>query len=249
MKQIKSLVIAVTVSALAVPARAQWVVEDPAMLAQTLIMTYLAQDELDIHRSIRNRLGDASSVKQVAGAAGVLQSLSGGAAGSSAVCTGMGAMSYSGNNLYRVIGEQIVAPDGTVMSRNPNSYRKFDAAHQATTRFLSVIQETESRRQAVLDGIKATTEAVQKAGNLAEVQKLQAVASSQIAALNAIDGERSVALGTVLVQSLDNNTDEAKQEQAFKEEGAADFAVASAQFTRFLTPVGPTVTIPESRRR
>ena len=67
--------------------------------------------------------------------------------------------------------------------------------------------------------------------------------------MNAIDGERSVALGTVLVQSLDNNTDEAKQEQAFKEEGAADFSVASAQFTRFLTPVGPTVTIPESRRR
>lgn len=249
MKQIKSLVVAITVFALTVNAHAQWIVEDPAVLAQTILNTYLAQDELDIHRSIKNRLGDASSVKQVAGAAQVLQSLAGGGAGSSATCTGTGAMSYSGNNLYRVIGEQIVAPDGTTIDRNPNSYRKFDAAHQATARFLSVIQETESRRQAVLDGIKATTEAVQKAGNLAEVQKLQAVASSQIAALNAIDGERSVALGAVLVQSLDNNTDEAKQEQAFKEEGAADFSVASTQFARFLTPVGPSVTIPESRRR
>jgi len=249
MKQIKLILALVVLLNVTANTPAQWVVEDPAMLAQTLINTYLAQDEMDIHRSIKNRLGDASSVKQVAGAAGVLQSLSSGAASSSAPCTGMGAMTYSGNNLYRVIGEQIVAPDGTVISRNPDSYKKFDAAHQSTARFLAVVQGTESRRQAVLGGIKATTEAVQKAQNLAEAQKLQVVASAQIAALNAIDGERSVALGAVLAQSLDNNTDQAKQEQALKEEGAADFSIATTEFARFLAPVGSTVTIPQSQRR
>jgi hypothetical protein len=227
------------------------VVEDPAVLAQTILNTYLAQDQLDIYKSMNSRLGDASTLKQVAGAANVLQGLQSSAASldSATTCAGTGAMLYSGNNLYHVIGERFTAPDGVTIDRNPASYRKFDAAHQSAARFLTVVQDTEPRRKAVLDGIKATTEAVQKAQNHAEVLKLQAVASAQIAALNAIDGERSIALGAVLAQSLDNNTDQAKQELALKEEKAADFSAATTQFARFLTPVRPTVTIPQSRRR
>jgi hypothetical protein len=238
MKQ-NTLIIAI-LTGLLPAALGQWVVEDPAVLAQTILNTYLAQDQLDIYKSMNSRLGDASTLKQVAGAANVLQGLQSSAASldSATTCAGTGAMLYSGNNLYHVIGE-----------RNPASYRKFDAAHQSAARFLTVVQDTEPRRKAVLDGIKATTEAVQKAQNHAEVLKLQAVASAQIAALNAIDGERSIALGAVLAQSLDNNTDQAKQELALKEEKAADFSAATTQFARFLTPVRPTVTIPQSRRR
>lgn len=252
MKQIKLILALVVPLNFTATTHAQWVVEDPALLAQTVLNWYAAKEGLDVNQSMNRRLGDAAAVKQVAGAANVLQGLnaSGSSPGSTTTtCTGVGAMLYSGNNTYRVIGERFTAPDGTTIDRNPDAYRKFDAAHQSTARFLAVVQETEPRRKAVLDGIKATTEAVQKAQNLAEVQKLQAVASAQIAALNAIDGERSVALGAVLVQSLDNNTDQDKQEQALKEEEAADFSAATTQFARFLAPVGPTVTIPESRRR
>jgi hypothetical protein len=208
-------------------------------LAQTIINTYLALEQRDLFREIKTQIGIASQVAQVAGAANVLQGLASGSAGSTSndTCTGLGAMSYDGNKLFRTIGECIIAPDGSAVNRKLESYRKFEAAHQAVANYLALLKDTEARRHTVLDGIKATTEAIQKAPDLVSVQKLQAIASTQIAALNAIDGERSTALGAVLVQSLDNTTDESKQEQARKEERSVDFQAASKQFAQFLTPI------------
>jgi hypothetical protein len=228
-------------------AQAQLAVVDGPLLQQTIANTYLAHRSLDVDRGIeRNtdetarRLGDAGRVGQLAGAANVLQSLSPATTGPSPAGvpgTGLDAMTYDGNKLFRTIGSCITAPDGSTVNRNGESYRKFEAAHQTAANYLAVLKDTETRRQAVLDGLKATTEAVQQAPDLATVQKLQAVVTAQVAALNAIDGERMAALGGALVQSLDNNTDDAKQEQARKEDRGVDFQTASTQFARFLTPL------------
>lgn len=235
-------------------ASAQWVVEDPAMLAQTLINTYIAQEQQQTlngigqsSREIERRIGDAGRIGTVSGAANVLQSLS--ASGTPNQGAGSPAAGSTCNELFRTIGDHIVAPDGTAVSRNANSYRKFNAAHQSAASYQAVLADTEARRQAVLEGIKATTEAVQKASDLATVQKLQAVASAQIAALSAIDGERSAALGTVLVQNLDNNTDDDKQEQARREERSVDLHSATKQFAQFLTPLGSRRASASSSRR
>src|SRR5689334_10478221 len=122
--------------------RAQWVVEDPAVLAQTLINTYLAHDQLDVARRVMTQLGDAASLKMVPGAAAVLQSLRSSSTAlpgdSSVPCTGKGALSYDGNKIYRLIGESMTAPDGTIVERKAETYKKFEAAHQTVSRYLEV---------------------------------------------------------------------------------------------------------------
>ena len=253
----KLILIGLFASLSSVPlASAQWVVEDPAMLAQTLINTYIAQEQQQTlngigqsSREIERRLGDAGRSGPVSGAANVLQSLSASGTSTPGKDVGSPIAGSTCNELFRTIGDHIVAPDGTAVSRNADSYRKFNAAHQSAASYQAVLADTEARRQAVLEGIKATTEAVQKAPDLATVQKLQAVASAQIAALSAIDGERSAALGTVLVQNLDNNTDDDKQEQARREERSVDLHSATKQFAQFLTPLGSRRASASSSRR
>jgi hypothetical protein len=245
------LILTTALLQLAQLSHAQWIVQDPTMLAQTLINTYIARDQLDIARSVASRLGDAAILKQVPGAAAVLQSLRSASteasSDSSKPCTGLGALSYDGNKLYQIIGESMTAPDGTVVKRQAETYKKFEAAHQTVNRYLEVIRETDARRSALLQGIKSTTEAIQTADSLAEVQKLQAIAATQVAALNSIEGARATALGAVVVQSLDNSTDQSKQERARAEERSVDFQTASASLARFLTPMASTVTIPDRR--
>ena len=218
-------------------ATAQWVVQDPAVLAQTILNTYLARDQVDSAKLMINHLGNAASVKTVAGAQSVLQAMAQNSGASlaevQASCTGLGTLN-GGNQLYRPITGSITTPDGTTLQRRGDSYRKFEAAHQTAANYLRVISETESRRNTVLDGIKATTDAVQRAQSIAEVQKLNVIASAQIAALNAIDGQRSTALGDVLVQALNNNTDAAKQEQARVEDRAVDFKIRLRQVCRLI---------------
>lgn len=248
MKQ--KLLLLTSVLLLSGPAHAQWVVVDPAVLAETVLHTALQQDQLSLSRSVVNRLGDAAHVQQVPGAAAVLQSLgtstSDGSA-STSPCTGQGAMTYDGGQVYHAIGEFVTTPDGSTVLRQLDRYKPFEAAHRTTAQYLSVVRETEARRTALLQGIRQTTVAIQGAKDLAEVQKLQAVASTQVAALNAIDGERASALGAALVQSLDNNADAAKQTEARQEDRAVEAQVGFVRAQAFLTPVSSTVTIQSKR--
>ncbi|MBK7999672.1 MAG: hypothetical protein IPK15_13385 [Verrucomicrobia bacterium] len=232
-------------------AHAQWVVTDPGVLAETVLHTTLQRDHLTLSRDVINRLGNAAGLQQVPGAAAVLQSLGNSSAersSSTTPCTGYGALAYDGGQVYRAIGEFVTAPDGSTVQRQLDRYKPFEAAQRTTAQYLAVVRETEERRTALLQGIRQTTEAIQTAKDLAEVQKLQAVASTQVAALNAIDGERASALGAALVQSLDNNADAARQTEARREDRAVEAQAGFARAQTFLTPVSSTVTIRRSRQ-
>ena len=223
-------------------ARAQWIVNDPTLLAQMVLNTYVSHQQLDTARLLVTQLGDAAAITHIPGADSILQSLGGRTAGGTLgdlqkVCTGQGVLRADANGFYRPIGDTVVAPDGTTIQRRVQPYRKFEAAHLAAANYAAVLSETQTRRDAVLQGIRATNEAVSRAATIAEAQKLAVVATMQLAALSAIDGERSAALGNVLVQCFDNKTDDAKQEQARLDDRSLEFKVASKKFTRFLTPV------------
>lgn len=218
--------------------KAQWVVDDPALLAQTVINTYLAKKQADEISKISKRIGDASQVKDLPGSQAVGQSIvnqdSSQPPSWDITYTGQGALNYDGNSLYTSVGNQIVNPDGTVVERRAEEYRKYESAHQNVAHYLSVLKETEARRGALLKGIKETSEAITAAKNLAEVSKLQGVASTQIAALSAIDGERAAALGSVMARSLANDTDTALQAKARSESRSVEMQFATKKFSEFL---------------
>lgn len=217
---------------------AQWVVDDPALLAQTLINTYIAKKQADDLSKISKRIGDASQVKDLPGSQAVGQSIvnqdSSQPPSWDITYTGQGALNYDGNNLYTSVGNQIVNPDGTVVDRRAEEYRKYESAHQNVAHYLSVLKETESRRAILLQGIKETSEAIASAKNLAEAAKLQGVAATQIAALSSIDGERAAALGSVMARSLANDTDTALQAKARTESRSVELQFATKKFSEFL---------------
>lgn len=219
--------------------KAQWVVDDPALLAQTVINTYLAKKQADDISKISKRIGDASQVKDLPGSQAVGQSLVNAdpskAPSWDITYTGQGALNYDGNKLYATVGDQIVNPDGTVVERRAEEYRKYESAHQNVAHYLNVLKETESRRGTLLKGIKETSEAISAAKNLAEVSKLQGVAATQIAALSAIDGERAAALGSVMARSLANDTDTALQAKARNESRSVEMQFATKKFSGFLS--------------
>lgn len=218
---------------------AQWIVDDPALLAQTVISTGIAYQQADFVRKISTRIGDASQVKNLPGSQAVSQSLATTdptkAPSWDITYTGQGALNYDGNKLYATVGNQIVNPDGTVVERRAEEYRKYESAHQNVAHYLNVLKETEARRGMILQGIKETSEAISAAKDLAEVSKLQGVAATQIAALSAIDGERAAALGSVMARSLANDTDTALQAKARSESRSVEMQFATKKFSGFLS--------------
>lgn len=218
---------------------AQWIVDDPALLAQTLINTTIAYQQADSIRQISTRIGDAAQVKNLPGSQAVGQSIANAdpskAPSWDITYTGQGALNYDGNKLYATVGDQIVNPDGTIVERRAEEYRKYESAHQNVAHYLNVLKETEARRGTLLKGIKETSEAISAAKNLAEVSKLQGVAATQIAALSAIDGERAAALGSVMARSLANDTDTALQAKARSESRSVEMQFATKKFSGFLS--------------
>ena len=85
---------------------------------------------------------------------------------------------------------------GCKFKRNPDTFRKFDAVVRAAAALEGVMGDTDTRRQQVRADIKATTESLQTASTLADVQKLQATLAAQSAELAAIDREREAAMNS-----------------------------------------------------
>lgn len=220
-------------------ASAQWIVDIPPLVAQTIINTHIANEQADSMRKISTRLGDASQVKNLPGSEAVSQSLAttdpSKAPSWDISYTGQGALNYDGNKLYATVGDRIVNPDGSYVDRRADQYRKYESAHQNVAHYLSVLKETESRRGTLLQAIKETSEAITVAKNIAEVTKLQVVAATQIAALSAIDGERAAALGSVMARSLANDTDTSLQEKARAESRSVEMQFATKKFSGFLS--------------
>lgn len=257
----KTQFVLVTILLSSLTARAQWTVHDPAALAQSILNMYVAQDQLRVAENelltttkLLKQVGNPATIQHVVGAQGVLQAIQSTIPGTTlseiqAGCTGVATLSNDGNGIYRPVNEMISAPDGSWISRQPERYKPSDAVDRTAAFCQAINNDTEARRATLLQQIKATTEQVQRAQTLAEIEKLQVVASAQNAALSSIEAERLTALTTVLVQEIQNRSDEKRQQQAQKENNAVDFHFASKQTANFLTPFSKAVTIPQKPAR
>jgi hypothetical protein len=234
-------------------ARAQVPVFDGAVLAQSVQQFLVATQQLTLVQTLLDRWGDPTRAA-VQTAPALLNSLGLTGVGQTGLelrtsATGSAGVAYDGDGLYRPPGEVITTSDGRQFERPLEPYKKFDAVTRARAALENVMHDTEERRQQLRGQIKTTVSQLQGAETVAEVQKLQGVLTAQNAELAAIDRERDAALGRILVQGLENQTDAARQEQARQDERLVEFRAASEKLGLRLIPDPKPVVIPDPRQR
>lgn len=111
------------------------------------------------------------------------------------------------------------------------------------------MRDTQERRQALRQQVQQTLGQLQSASTMAEVAKLSAVLTAQNGELGVIDREREAAMTRVLVQHIENETDDARQKQARRDEQAAVWRAAGEQLGQFLTPNTTPAMMPDTRHR
>jgi hypothetical protein len=222
------------------PASAQFVVIDPSVLDQVVQQVTLTLEQLDQLKTEVERLGNPATVTlEVArrlqsqltlqGVGRTLDEVQ-------AAASGGASLLYDANGIYRAPGAVILTSDGRQTLRAVEKYRKFDAVTQAKNTLEDVMRDTEERRQHLRQQLQQTLGQLQAATTMAEVAKLTAVLSAQNAELAAVDREREAPLSRLLTQHIENQTDEARQALARREERVADFRAASEKLGAFLTP-------------
>ena len=234
----KSLIKLILPPLTVISACAQLVVHDPAMLAQKLIEMAQA--------------GNPAAIQQLAGFAQLSQSLATAVPGIPLdllqnTASGANAFTYTGNGLYRPVLDHVLTPTGVLVPRSELDYRKFDALALVTSNFKEVQMEVDSRAGELRQQVRETISHVLRATTQAEVHKLQAVLASQGAQLASLEREREAALARVLVQDIENRTDQLRQQQARVEDRAAAFQSAQGRLGTFLTPSSAPMRIPAPR--
>jgi hypothetical protein len=93
-----------------------------------------------------------------------------------------------------------------------------------------VSDDVKARREELRQQIAATTQQLQAATTDAETQKLTGVLTGEAAELAALDREIDQAAAELNTQDIENRADKDRQEQARREERAAQMQEATQQF-------------------
>jgi hypothetical protein len=139
---------------------------------------------------------------------------------------GNSALTYNDSGIYATVGTSFQTPDGQTVQRSADQYKPFAAVINAANNYVTVADDAAKRRATIKSQIADTTQQLQSAGTDAEVQKLQAVLAGLNADLASTDAEVNQAVGSALVQDIQNRNDEQKQQQALLEQKNAQFKEA-----------------------
>lgn len=237
-------------------AQAQFIVEDPAAIAQSaeehlaeiakfknMISKQVEQigllsSQLQQVTAYTKSFGDPSSLLKITGANQVIGQLrlpSSGQLLSDLQRTSSGTTSLTNTRggLFRPI--ESIDISGVEIPRHEELYRKYGALEDTETNYRTVHEESAARIQTLKENISDTTTALQAATTDAEVQKLQGTLASQNAQLTTLQGEVQNAAAQVLVQDALNRNDAEKQDEAQREKNAAEWGVINKDFDRMLT--------------
>ena len=152
------------------------------------------------------------------------------------------ALTYNDNGLYATVGSSFQTPGGQTVQRPADQYKKYAAINDTANNFVAVADNAAQRRAAIKDQIAQTDQQLQSASSDAEVQKLHAVLTSLNADLASTDDEVNQAVGSALVQDIQNRSDQQKQQQALAEQQNAEFHEAVSNYaTKFQLLNEPTV--------
>ena len=140
------------------------------------------------------------------------------------------AMLYDANGLFHSVGTTFTTPNGVTVTRQQPTYLPVAAVQKTTDNYLSVSTDATSRRIALKGQIAATTDALKAAQTDAEVQKLTGVLIGLSSALNNTDYEINQATTAAVVQDIANRNDAQRQIEAKKEQQQAEFTEAMQKY-------------------
>ena len=248
-KQIAAMLVAGT---LAFSARAQVVVYDPVMNVEQIldqavnvakyvqmIQNQVQQiqkltDQLTEFKHYEDLFGDPASIglPMVSALNTDLQQLELGVNLDSllSLTDGNAALTNTVNGLYAAIGATFQTPDGQTVLRPAVEFKPFAAINQTADNFMAVARNAASRRAAIKNQIAQTTTQLNGATTDAEVQKLQAILTGLNADLSGTEAEVSQAIGSALVQDIQNRNDTQKQQLALREQADAEFHEAVTNY-------------------
>lgn len=263
---IKFLTIVALALPLAFSAKAQWIVYDPAMHTQQIldqaanIAKYVQMvdnqvqqiqsltDQLNEFKNYESLFGDPKKVvlSMVPALASDLQQTEPGKNLENllSIANGNYALTYNDSGLYATVGTSFQTPDGQTIQRPADVYKPFAAVNRTADNYVAVADDAAKRRAAIKDQIAQTTEQLKNATTDAQVQKLQGVLSGLNSDLASTDAEVNQAVGSALVQDIQNRNDEQKQQQALLEEKNADFHEAVSNYTATFSLLNQPVSFP-----
>jgi hypothetical protein len=249
---------------LAFSARAQWIVYDPTVNIEQIvsqaedIAKYVQMidnqvqqiqtlgDQLSEFKNYESLFGNPSKVvlSMVAPLDADLQKLEPGQNLENLVANADGnyALTYNDSGIYATVGTSFQTPGGRTIQRPADQFKPFAAINRTADNYVAVADDAAKRRATIKDEIAQTTEQLQNATTDAEVQKLHAVLTSLNADLASTDAEVNQAVGSALVQDIQNRNDQQKQVQALTEQQNAEFEESVSNYTaKFQLLNAPTV--------
>ena len=140
------------------------------------------------------------------------------------------AMLYNASGLFHSVGTTFTTPNGQSVTRQQATYLPVAAVQKTTDNYLSVSTDATARRVALKNQIAATTDALKAATTDAEVQKLTGVLIGLSSALNNTDYEINQATTAAVVQDIANRNDAQRQIEAKKEQQHAEFTEAVQKY-------------------
>ena len=249
---------------LAFSARAQWIVYDPTVNIEQIvsqaedIAKYVQMienqvqqiqtlgDQLSEFKNYESLFGNPSQVtlSMVPTLNADLQSLEPGQNLENLVGNADGnyALTYNDSGLYATVGSSFQTPGGQTIQRPADQYKPFAAINRTADNYVAVADDAAKRRATIKDQIAQTTEQLQNATTDAEVQKLHGVLTSLNGDLASTDAEVNQAVGSALVQDIQNRNDQQKQVQALTEQQNAEFEESVSNYAaKFQLLNAPTV--------
>ena len=140
-------------------------------------------------------------------------------------------LTYNDAGIYATVGTSFQTPGGQTIQRPADQYRSFAAINDTANNYVTVADNAAARRATIKDQIAQTTQQLQNASTDAEVQKLHGVLIGLTADLASTDDEVNQAVGSALVQDIQNRNDQQKQIQAMTEQQNAEFTEAISNYT------------------
>lgn len=249
----KLIALALVLFGLSIPARAQWVVYDPVNNVQQILAAaaeiakfveminnqvqqiQALNDQLDEFKDYKEKFGDpravALSMVTALNADLMRTELGQDLDELLTIADGAYALTYDGAGIFQTVGETFATPRGQTITRPADRYKPFAAVSRTADNYITVAEDVTARRVAIKNQIAQTTAQLRSATTDAEVQKLQGVLSSFNADLASTDAEVNQAIGSVLVQDIQNRNDQQKQQRALLERQNAEFEEAITNYT------------------
>jgi hypothetical protein len=255
----------------AASSRAQYVVYDPALHTQNIIdqaqniakYVQMIDNQVQQINTLTSQLqqlqqynqvfGNPSRILNLAGFTGLISDLRDTGVGQAIdqlenLSQGIDAMQYDANGLYHNVGTTFTTPDGNSVSRAANLYRQFAAVNKTTKNFTGVYADVVSRRDSLRQDIATTTEQLRAAATASEVQKLTGVLIGLNAELSATDKELDHAASVSVVQNVENQNDQSKQQQSRVEEQQAEFSEGIQKYNSTVKLSSEPAQFPENNQ-